>query len=563
MRAQHSAAIPASLAVSSTPLQLEAWSNQLAAHPDREFAHYIISSVASGFRIGFGSSPSRHLVSARRNLRSAYDNPMVVDDYLTKEREEGRLLGPISQADMEALHPHISPFGVIPKRRQQNKWRLIVDLSSPRSHSVNDGIDSSCCSIQYSGLDQAVAMVNRAGRGAMLAKLDLKCAYRAVPVHPKDRHLLAVKWRGDTFLDAALPFGLRSAPKVFSALADALLFIMARNGVESSIHYLDDFLFVGPPSSDKCAASLASALAVCKEVGFPVASEKIEGPACVITFLGIEIDTLAGELRLPADKLAAISTELGFWMGRKNTTKRELLSLIGLLQHASFIVKPGRAFLRRLIDRSKVAKDLQREVRLHLEARSDIAWWHTFIHHWNGISLFPVARNQLLLTSDASGVWGCGAYIGHEWFQMQWPRVTRQVNIATKEMVPVLFAAAIWGPRWATAHVTCRCDNAAVVAVINKGSAKDPAMMHLMRCLSFFAAHYKFSISSIHLPGVHNTAADALSRNDLVTFFCSIPQANPYPSPIPPAVVDMALLSRPDWTSDHWRRLFISTLARV
>ena len=55
-----------------------------------------------------------------------------------------------------------------------------------------------------------------------LAKLDIKQAYRMVPIHPTDRLLLAMKWRGKTFIDKALPFGLRSAPLIFTSIADAL-----------------------------------------------------------------------------------------------------------------------------------------------------------------------------------------------------------------------------------------------------------------------------------------------------------------------------------------------------
>ena len=66
-------------------------------------------------------------------------------------------------------------------------------------------------------------MIKAKGRGCHLVKLDLQHAYRIVPVHPDDRPLLGMNWQGHTFLDATLPFGLRSAPKIFSAVADALL----------------------------------------------------------------------------------------------------------------------------------------------------------------------------------------------------------------------------------------------------------------------------------------------------------------------------------------------------
>ena len=133
-----------------------------------------MSGITQGFKIGYGTATVPSLKDSRRNLHSAYENPCIVDEYLAKERAEGRLLGPIPRSfltDSYSTLFHSSPFGVIPKKRQPGKWRLIVDLSSPRNHSVNDGIDSSCCSLHYSGLEEAVAMVNKLGRGTRLAKL--------------------------------------------------------------------------------------------------------------------------------------------------------------------------------------------------------------------------------------------------------------------------------------------------------------------------------------------------------------------------------------------------------
>ena len=92
----------------------------------------------------------------------------------------------------------------------------------------------------YKSVDDAVRIITRKGRGTLLAKLDLKSAYRIVPVHPDDRHLLGMEWEDTLCIDTALPFGLRSAPKIINALADALLWIMGHNGVRSALYYLDD-----------------------------------------------------------------------------------------------------------------------------------------------------------------------------------------------------------------------------------------------------------------------------------------------------------------------------------
>jgi hypothetical protein len=92
----------------------------------------------------------------------------------------------------------LSPFGVIPKNNRPDKCRLVVDLSLPEGHGVNDVIRQDLCSVIYASLDQAVELAKSLGRGALLAKLDLKEAYRAVPVHPLDQRLLAVSWNSST-----------------------------------------------------------------------------------------------------------------------------------------------------------------------------------------------------------------------------------------------------------------------------------------------------------------------------------------------------------------------------
>ena len=74
-------------------------------------------------------------------------------------------------------------------------------------------------------MDDAVKLILALGKGTKLAKFDIQSAYRIVPVHPTDRYLLGMMWNGQLYMDTALPFGLRSAPKIFTVVADALQFI--------------------------------------------------------------------------------------------------------------------------------------------------------------------------------------------------------------------------------------------------------------------------------------------------------------------------------------------------
>ena len=161
-----------------------------------------------------------------------------------------RAAGPFSRGATTGVQ--INRFGVIPKNHQPNKWRLIVNLSYPRGHSVNDGILKSLYHLSYISVDNAINQIIAIRPNTLLAKLDIKNAFRLLPVHPADRHLLAMEWEDVIYLDTCLPFGLRSAPKLYNILPELLAWITQHNGVTLSIQYLDDFLTMGPPHSPIC-----------------------------------------------------------------------------------------------------------------------------------------------------------------------------------------------------------------------------------------------------------------------------------------------------------------------
>lgn len=549
--------LPPFLTSITTPLNLAAWAQELENHPHQEVAQYLLQGISQGFRIGFNYP--RKCQSAKSNMKSAKENPQVIDEYLVKECSLGRIVGPLNPTILPGVH--ISRFGVIPKKHAQNEWRMILDLSSPEGSSVNDGVDPALCSLTYPSVRDAIAEIARLGKGALLAKVDVKSAFRIVPVHPEDRLLLGMKWREQLFIDTTLPFGLRSAPKIFNCLADSIEWMLRKRGVPFIIHYLDDFLIIGPPSSGECSHGLSLCRDLCSHLGVPLAPSKIVGPTTRLVFLGIELDTIAMEARLPAEKLSRLRSSIHTWQGRKSCTKRELLSLIGDLQHASSVVSPGRTFLRRMIQTSTIGKKPYHHIRLGRDFRSDLTWWGLFLEAWNGVSLLRAVKRDspdIVITSDASGSWGCGAFWQQKWFQCSWHKSWETVDILAKELLPIVIAAAIWGKGWRGRTVLCRCDNAAVVALINSGYCKHETAMHLLRCLFFIAAHFDFDIFARHIPGSLNVAADALSRNLLPLFLAKVPEAETLPTTIPPQLLEVLVHTRPDWTSTNWVSLFNS-----
>ena len=138
----------------------------------------------------------------------------------------------------------------------------------------------------------------------------------------------------------------------------------------------------------------------------------LAGPSTSLDFLGITLDTVQMEARLPVDKLRRTREQVGSWMRKKKATKREILSLVGILQHATKIVRSGRTFLSRMYTTAAKLREMHFYARLNKEFRSDLCWWDIFLENWNGIRLLQCTTTltptayELSIQTDASGSWG-------------------------------------------------------------------------------------------------------------------------------------------------------------
>ena len=375
-----------------------------------------------------------------------------------------------------------------------------------------------------------------------MAKVDLKNAFRLCPVRHKDWHLLGIHWRNQFFVDKCLHFGLRSAPYLFNMVADALEWIL-KNYFETHhcFHYLDDFFFAGPPNSDSCSKALSDMLLLCQAVQAPVKPEKVLGPSTILPILGILLETVAGEARLPDDKLTALKQELQYFHSLATTnhmcTKRQLLSLIGKLAFACKVIPAGRIFLRRLLDTAHSTDKLDGNISIHSEALKDINWWLTFSSSGNGKAMFLnphwTPAHHLHLYTDASSTIGFGAYWNGALFNQHWPQQLQCKSIDWKELYAIVMACNVWGQYWCRKRILFHCDNQSIVQVWESGLSRSSDLMHLVRALFFIAARHNFHVMICHIPGIDNSIADALSRMQLTRFRSLAPDANDHPTPTP------------------------------
>ena len=152
----------------------------------------------------------------------------------------------------------------------------------------------------------------------------------------------------------------------------------------------------------------------------PLAPEKCVGSTTCIVFLGIELDSIELCARLPDEKLSELRSLLTTLLGTKSCTRRELESLVGKLQHASTVVKPGRTFLRRFLDALRGIRRPNHYHRLSRECKLNIMWWNELLVDWNGVFFLDrpewAPAPDTHISSDASGKLGYGVFHNIEWF---------------------------------------------------------------------------------------------------------------------------------------------------
>ena len=481
----------------------------------------------NGFDLGFRGHCNSD--SQVKNLKSAESHPKIVEEYISAEKAKGRLIGPFSYPPFSNFQ--INPIGVVPKK-DTDKFRIINDLSSPAGSSINDGIDKIFSEVKYSSIIDAIDLVSKFGAGCFLAKTDIEKAFRLMPIRPDQRHLLGISWQGQYFFDCCLPMGASSSCQLFEIFSSAIQFIAEENGISGLNHYLDDFL-IANHSQSACSDDLNTFKLICKEIGVPLAPNKTVGPSQIITYLGIEFDTVKTTIRLPTDKLEKSRALINEVLSCKRPRVSVMMSLLGLLSFACTVIRPGRVFLRRLYGLI-AGKPPHYSVRLSGEHKDDLKMWLEFLNGYNGIDFFhDVLEHKglpLHIYSDASQSLGCGAILNNSWFSMPWPsKWWSEQNITFLELTPIVLALEAWKNTLKNRAVILHTDNHSLVSIINNQTSKEPLVLKFLRYLVLSSLQLNIIVSAVHISGKDNYLSDLLSRLQVDAFKKSQPAADNMP----------------------------------
>ena len=211
----------------------------------------------------------------------------------------------------------ISALGAIPKP-DSTEVRLIHDCSRLPGQTNNDYI--STCSFKFQTLDDAVKLLKPS---YFMANIDLRHAYRSVPIHPSNFAATGVKWQfegGDEFTyfyDTRLPFGAKSSPEILHRR------MMARRAFDSVVVYLDDFLVIAP-TQQACQLAYSTLLQLPQDLGFSISWRKVVGPTQKLVFLGVEMDTKQCTMALPPNKHAELHEVVCKFLTKRRATKQQL-----------------------------------------------------------------------------------------------------------------------------------------------------------------------------------------------------------------------------------------------
>lgn len=523
----------ASLAV-TTPINIAVLAQELTSHPDKEFVSYLLQGLRIGFDTGFSHLPSNSIQC--RNLQSATKDPAAVQDLIRKELEKGFLLGPFDAVPFQQYR--INPIGLA-EHKYSRKKRLIVDMSAPHDDpanpSLNSLIDKETHSLKYVTIDDAISIIKQLGQGSKLLKTDISDAFKLLPIRQDLWPFHGISWGNMFYFYVRLVFGSRSSPKIFDNLSTAISWIARyQYHIANVLHLLDDFLVVEPPGAN-ASETMSTFLDIFHRLNIPIAMHKTEGPVTSLEYLGVQLDTVRMEARLPVVKICRILEILQSFLEKKSCTKRQLLCLLGHMNFASRIIRPGRSFVSHLISLSTSVKELHHHVTLTAAVRSDLAMWSVFLKNWNGVSFFlddqvtPAVDMELYTDATLTSFAG---YFKNKWFQGFFPEelYAEKQSMALFELYPIVMACVLWGHLWSCKKILFHCDNMATVEIIRNGRSKVPSIMKLMRRLTFHSATHNFIIYAKHIEGKNNCIADALSRWQMSRFRVLAPQADNRPT---------------------------------
>ena len=542
-------------------LNHDAFQHYLKDHPDQPLVQNFLRGLQEGFPVGYKGPSASYEPPPRTYSDQEFHD--IRSEFLA-EVALGRMAGPFTSLPTTGPYSNfqrINPTFLIPKR-DSNKMRRIEHLSFPPGNSVNDHICNHDFPVDFTSIDRISHQIQNSPRGSFVSCVDIESAYRHIPIHPVDAPLFCFRIRDEYYIQLRAGFGCTSLPGIFDTATHLVSYIILHHskidqypdsGFTHVEALLDDYSCWHSERAmhDEHLLNLEHQrlLQIFHEIGFPLATHKIQPPATTFTAMGATFNTIDQSVSIPPEKLQRYLLKINSIFppnfSYDNTTHirariKTIRSICGALVYVCSICYTGRTRLYYLFQCLRAAENraysvlgnsarsLKRFpgmldfVHLNLEAIHDLRWWQSILP-----SLPPclILRRRIqprdlssipTFYTDASG-WGIGGWTKasdgeHYYFSIPWSRNGKGCHSTYGELFACVVAAHLWDHNWKYQQVRWMTDCEAHVTGLFRIRTKAPRLLPLHDQIDLRSALGCYQYSPDHIAGVDNTIADELSR---------------------------------------------------
>ena len=465
---------------------IDFWVQELCA------SQWIVGMIKNGYTLPLFVEPSSY---RKANQYSACANADFVRKAVN-DLVKGRFVEEVAEPPYTS-----SPLSVV--ENSVGKKRLVVNL-----RHVNQFLWKN----QFKYEDLRIAMM-LFDPGERMFKFDLKSGYHHVEIAVHHRKYLGFEWEGHFYVFAVLPFGLASAPYVFTKLLRPLVRFWRANGLKA-LMYLDDGIMAvrGEEEAKKASGWVRNTL---QKSGFVINEDKsVWTPSYCIAWLGFEIDLLKGQINVRKSKLQALQAMLEGALVSHSLQARYIASIVGKIISMGIALGPVARFMTRnlyaLLESRYAWCDV---LEISPLVRMELEFWASCLPKYNAQPLWHTPSAVRVVYSDASDT-GYGGYTvehGTHVAQGMWSSEEAVQSSTWRELAAVSRLLDSMAAKLRNARVRWFSDNQNVVRILQVGSRKPNLQEQALRVFETCII-YQIRLEPEWVPRSENELADFISR---------------------------------------------------
>ena len=353
---------------------------------------------------------------------------------------------------------YISTIFIVPKKN--GKYRPVINLRF-LNHFVH-----------YDHFKQETfkVIVDLIQENDFFTSIDLSDAYFSVPIAAEFQKYLKFSWKGQLYKFVVLPFGLKSAPYVFTKILTPVYAWFRLQNIHCS-YYMDDSISMN--SSNSLAQGNTNIMVdTLQHLGFDINYKKsVLVPTQRIAFFGFIINSVAFMIYLPEDKVVKIDAKAEALRRAGRVVIRDLASFIGLIVSSFYAILEAQLYYRAL-ERNKIQGlgpecNFDNKVPLSNNSILELEWWKENVRLKNGRHIrFQNVDVQCRTDASFSG-WGALDLKTGIFAQGRWTSVAIRGNINCLELLAIFQALQAFYSNRVGIHIEVQSDNVAAVTYIN------------------------------------------------------------------------------------------------